>query len=71
MSHSIEDFGAAESHRLHSRADTARFLNVSVSTLERWDRLGIGPKAVKVGPRRVGYRVADLVAHVTNGAEAA
>jgi hypothetical protein len=55
------DFGTAENDRLRSRADAAHFLNVSISTLERWDRLQIGPKAIKIGPRRVGYRVGALV----------
>jgi predicted DNA-binding transcriptional regulator AlpA len=61
MSHQAAlDFGLAETHRIRSRADAAQFLNLSVSTLERWDRLGIGPKVIKIGPRRVGYRVCDL-----------
>ncbi len=66
------DFGAAEPHRLRSRADAAQFLGVAVSTLERWDREGFGPVPVKIGPRRIGYRTGDLVAFIeTRAAKAA
>ncbi len=58
------DFGEAESHRLRSRTDAAQFLDVAVSTLERWDRDGYGPRPVKIGPRRVGYRTGDLIAFI-------
>ena len=55
------DFGDAERHRLHTRRDAAQFLGVSLPTMERWDRAGYGPRPVKIGPRRVGYRTGDLV----------
>ncbi len=68
MSHqqpsSRPDFGEAEPHRLRSRVDAAQFLGVAVSTLERWDREGYGPRAIKIGPRRVGYRTSDLIAFI-------
>ena len=43
-------------------ADAARSLNVTTRTLERWRISGEGPKFVRVGPRKVGYRQADLQA---------
>jgi predicted DNA-binding transcriptional regulator AlpA len=65
MSHSqqphVTNFGDSEPHRLRSRHETAEFLGVSVGTLERWDRQGYGPRPVKIGPRRVGYRTRDLI----------
>lgn len=33
---------------------------LSITTLERWRSEGKGPPFVKVGPRRVGYRLADF-----------
>lgn len=33
---------------------------LSLATLERWRSEGKGPPFVKVGPRRVGYRLADF-----------
>jgi predicted DNA-binding transcriptional regulator AlpA len=68
---STPNFGEAETHRLRSRADAAEFLGVAVSTLERWDREGFGPRPVKIGPRRVGYRTGDLVAFIETRATAA
>jgi hypothetical protein len=38
----------------------AAALNKSVSTLEAWRPRGIGPKAIRLGPRAVGYRVGEL-----------
>jgi hypothetical protein len=46
---------------LLSQRDTARRLNVSVRTLERWRVNGGGPPFVKYG-RKVGYRDPDLEA---------
>lgn len=63
-SRSWSDFGDAEPHRLRSRADTARFLGVAVTTLERWAREGHGPRPIKIGPRRLGYRTRDLIAFI-------
>lgn len=33
---------------------------LSKPTLQRWRTEGIGPPYVKVGPRRVGYRIEDV-----------
>jgi predicted DNA-binding transcriptional regulator AlpA len=64
-------FGAIEPHRLFTREETARFLKVSVSTLERWARQGIGPRCVKIGPRHVGYPGRELLAVSERGMEQA
>lgn len=41
-------------------ASAARLLGVSVRSLERWRVSGEGPAYVRIGPRRVAYREADL-----------
>jgi predicted DNA-binding transcriptional regulator AlpA len=58
------DFGANTLDRMLTRAETARFLGISVPSLERWAGANIGPTFVKIGPRRVGYRMRDLLAYV-------
>jgi excisionase family DNA binding protein len=41
-------------------AETAKYLGVPARTLDRWRISGQGPKFVRLGPRQVRYRVADL-----------
>ncbi|WP_237213992.1 helix-turn-helix transcriptional regulator [Falsiroseomonas oryziterrae] len=43
-------------------ADAARLLGVHVRSLERWRVTGDGPAFVRIGLRRVGYRVSDIEA---------
>ena len=38
-----------------TKIETARVLRVSTSTLERWEKLGIGPKPVRLETGRVRY----------------
>ena len=38
----------------------ARMFGVQVRTLERWERAGIFPRRVQIGPLAVGYRASDL-----------
>jgi predicted DNA-binding transcriptional regulator AlpA len=38
-----------------SPQQAAEYLGFSVPTLERWRRLGVGPKFVKLGGNRVAY----------------
>lgn len=45
--------------RLMSRADLADRLNVSVRTLENWERRGFGPAPVRLG-RSVRYNADDV-----------
>ena len=40
--------------------EAAEVLRKSPSTLEAWRARGVGPRSVKLGPKAVGYRVADL-----------
>jgi predicted DNA-binding transcriptional regulator AlpA len=43
-------------------ADAARFLGISVSTLERLRASGDGPRFAKYGPRTIRYKTSDLCA---------
>jgi hypothetical protein len=54
---------------LYTRNEAAEYLRTSVPTMERWARLGIGPKPLKVGPRDVRYTLRSL--RETAGTEAA
>jgi predicted DNA-binding transcriptional regulator AlpA len=50
---------------IRSETEVALRFGVSRPTLQRWRRLtaaGIptGPRAIKIGPRRIGYREDDL-----------
>jgi predicted DNA-binding transcriptional regulator AlpA len=36
--------------------ETARWLSVGVSTLQRWRSNGYGPAFIRLSPRRIGYR---------------
>jgi len=45
---------------LYTRPEAAKYLRMSVPTLERWAKLGIGPKPIKVGPRDVRYTLRSL-----------
>jgi hypothetical protein len=40
--------------------ETAMHLRVSALTLAKWRGRGYGPKWQRVGPQRIGYRVADV-----------
>ncbi|RWD79761.1 MAG: DNA-binding protein [Mesorhizobium sp.] len=42
--------------------EAAETLRVSARTLERWRMTGDGPKFVRIGPRRLAYRVSDVLA---------
>ncbi|WP_226353786.1 AlpA family transcriptional regulator [Pseudonocardia sp. ICBG601] len=44
---------------LGSRAEVAEYLRVPVSTLDRWARLGTGPRYARVG-RHARYRWSDV-----------
>ena len=65
------DFGFLEPDRMFTRTEAAHFLKVSVSTLERWAAEGIGPKVVKIGPRKVGYPGRALLQLSSGPSEAA
>jgi predicted DNA-binding transcriptional regulator AlpA len=45
---------------LYTRREAAEYLKKSEPTLERWAKLGIGPKPIKLGPRSVRYTLRSL-----------
>jgi hypothetical protein len=55
---------------LLTRPEAAAYLRKSAATLERWARIGFGPKPVMAG-RRALYRLTDLRAFTGADAEAA
>lgn len=44
----------------------AEFLSISGRTLQRWRNFGSGPAFVRIGVRRIGYRLSDLEAWTAN-----
>src|SRR4051794_40526240 len=44
-------------HQVLSTAETAAFLSLSVVTLRRMNRRGLVPPPVRVGERRIGWRL--------------
>lgn len=60
--------------RVLCEKDAAAFVGLSAMTLERMRKLGTAPKHLVLSPRRLGYRVADLLKWLDEraaGAEAA
>jgi excisionase family DNA binding protein len=57
----LPDLGEHNHRRVLTRAEAAKFLSVSVPTLERWAKEGRGPKTVQLGVRRLGYRLDQLI----------
>lgn len=64
MEQSLTLSSAAElgARSLLTPAEAAQALRVSERTLERWRTTGAGPAATRIGPRRIAYRVSDLLA---------
>lgn len=48
--------------------DAARFLSVSVASLEKWRQRGIGPEFHKLGPRTVRYHADALAEYLAASA---
>ena len=55
--------------RVLTAAEASELLTVSVPVMERWRRAGTGPRFIRLSVRRVGYRVSDLGAWMTERAE--
>lgn len=55
---------------LSTKAHVAEYLQVSVTTLDRMEQAGIGPRRVRIGGRAVRYRKVDVLAYVQQLAEA-
>lgn len=51
-----------EGYALIRQRDLCALLNVSRSTLFRWERSGHFPRRMKLGPRRVAWRTSDIEA---------
>ena len=50
-----------------TKAQAAQLVGVSVRTLERWARAGIGPTPRRHGPRLVRYDEAETLAYLQTG----
>jgi predicted DNA-binding transcriptional regulator AlpA len=48
-------------HRVLDEKTAAEFIGLSQVTLERMRKLGTAPKHLALSPRRLGYRVSDLL----------
>jgi predicted DNA-binding transcriptional regulator AlpA len=42
------------------KAEAARRFGVQIRTLERWEKAGLFPRRVQIGPLAVGYRASEL-----------
>lgn len=51
--------------------EAAQVLRISKRTLARWRSIGEGPAPVRLGERRLVYRVADVLAFASADASAA
>jgi len=49
---------------IYTRAEAAKYLRKSVPTLERWAKLGIGPKPIKLGGHLCFYTLRSLRAEI-------
>jgi predicted DNA-binding transcriptional regulator AlpA len=50
------------SDRVVTEAETAKITSLSRPTLQRYRHDGVGPKFIRLGVRRIGYRLSDLAA---------
>lgn len=57
--------------RFVSRKAVAARIEVCVRTLERWEKAGIGPAPIRLGPRLVRYRAHEVEAWLAAPVEAA
>lgn len=55
--------------RVLTAAEAAAVTTVSIQGLERHRKAGTGPRFIRLGARRVGYRLADLEAWMEANAE--
>lgn len=51
-----------DADQLLTTAEVAEMLNVAVGTLRWWRHTSVGPKAFKLGARKVMYRRSDVLA---------
>lgn len=50
----------SDHHQIISIADTAALLTVSKTTVYNYINAGLLPAPLRLGPRRVGYRLSDI-----------
>ena len=50
--------------KLLTKRQTAEQLNVSLSTLRNWDKVGKGPKMLKLGPRTHRYAQEEVAKYL-------
>jgi phage terminase Nu1 subunit (DNA packaging protein) len=50
-----------------TKVETADLLKISVRTLERWARAGIGPRQIPFGPRLVRYNRDEVLEYRRTG----
>lgn len=62
MQPTLESICALGGRSLLRPREVAAVLRTSEKTLERWRSVGEGPAVTRIGPRRVAYRVADVLA---------
>ncbi len=55
---------ATQSHKILTRVETAKMLNISVMTLYTWTRTGL-LTAYKIGKRHVYYKYDEILAALT------
>ena len=60
-----------EHQRILSARQASEMLGISIATYRRLQWAGKLPVAVQVSERRIGWRVADLVAHLGKNEKAA
>ena len=53
------------SGNLITTKDAASLLGVSVCTLEKWRKRGIGPSYLRLGPRSIRYSAEAIYSHAT------
>jgi hypothetical protein len=58
----LEDAARLGPASLLTSAETAKALRIRIRTLESWRANNVGPAFVRLGPRRIAYRVRDVLA---------
>jgi predicted DNA-binding transcriptional regulator AlpA len=63
-------FSPQNEETLLTRPETAQYLRISVPTLERWAKLGIGPRLIRIGGS-VRYPLSGVRRYAQTGDQAA
>lgn len=57
----------ADGHVDMTKAEVAALYRISIRTLERWARAGIGPRPIQRGPRLVRYDQDEVLSYRRSG----